>query len=87
MEDEILTIEEAAAMLKVEPAVVTDLLVSNELPGRHIGGAWRTTRRALVSYVDGVPLQAACCGPGECCPPGACCVPMAAEAEAATTAN
>jgi excisionase family DNA binding protein len=67
MDDEILTVDEAAAMLKVDATVVTDLLVSNELPGRHIGGQWRTTRRALVSYVDGVPLQAMCCAPGECC--------------------
>jgi hypothetical protein len=75
MDCEILTVEEAASMLKVGPQVVTDLLVSSELPGRHIGGAWRTTRRALVSYVDGVPLQTVCCTPSECCPPGECCAP------------
>ena len=70
MDNEILTVEEAAMMLKVDDQVVTDLLVSSELPGRHVGGAWRTTRRALVSYVDGVPLQVMCCPPGECCTPG-----------------
>ena len=75
MDNEILTVDEAAAMLKVSAQVVTDLLVSNELPGRHIGGSWRTTRRALVSYVDGVPLQSVCCVPGECCPPNECCTP------------
>ena len=52
--------------------------IASEIPGRIIDGSWRTTRRALVSFVDGVSLQAACCppggacGPGGCCPPGAC---------------
>ncbi len=73
MDNDILTVEEAASVLQVDVQVVTDLLVASELPGRHIGGAWRTTRRALVTYVDGVSSQMVCCPPGECCPPGDCC--------------
>lgn len=59
--DEVLTIEEAAEALKVTADVVTGLLEDGDLPGRPIGGEWRTTKRALVSYVDGVPLQMGCC--------------------------
>ncbi|MBI5093739.1 MAG: helix-turn-helix domain-containing protein [Candidatus Hydrogenedentes bacterium] len=66
MDDEILTVEEAAALLKSSPDVVLSLLMSSELAGRNIGGDWRTTRRALVSFVDGVPLQMACCTPDMC---------------------
>ena len=69
--DEILTVEEAAGLLKVAPDVVLNLLVSNDLPGRNIAGQWRTTTRALVSYVDGVPLQMSCCTPEMCCKPAA----------------
>lgn len=68
MSDEIFTVDEAAQFLKVAPDVVAGLLETNEVAGRRIGGEWRTTKRALVSYVDGVPLQVACCPPG-CCSP------------------
>jgi excisionase family DNA binding protein len=67
--DDILTVEEAAELLKVAPDIVLDLLMSSELPGRNIGGEWRTTKRALVSFVDGVPLQAECCLSDGCCAP------------------
>lgn len=89
MSDEVLTIDEAAAVLKVSPDIVGGLLDDGELPGRQIGGEWRTTKRALISYVDCVPLQMACCCPpvegsagasgqmaaANCCTPGdgACC--------------
>lgn len=71
MTDEVLTLEEAARFLKVQPAIVSDLLQDEELPGRQIAGEWRTTTRALVSFVDGVPLQQTiCCTPGsDCCTP------------------
>lgn len=59
--DEILTIDEAAQMLKVTPEIVKGLLEDGELPGRPVGGHWRTTTRALVGFVDSVPTQAACC--------------------------
>lgn len=50
--DEVLTIEEAAEVLKVTPEVVTGLLEDGDLPGRPVGGEWRTTKRALISFVD-----------------------------------
>lgn len=69
MDDDILTIDEAARYLKVSPEIVADLLKSSDLVGRTIGGEWRTTKRALLSFVDGVSLQGACCPPGMCCGP------------------
>jgi hypothetical protein len=69
VDDEILTVEEAAALLKVAPDIVTQLLLSSELAGRNIGGEWRTTKRALVSFVDGTSLQMSCCSPEMCCAP------------------
>ena len=71
MDSKILSVAEVAMLLKVPPELVVNLLQSNELPGRNIGGEWRTTMRALVSFVDGVPLQATCCVPDVCCTPGA----------------
>ncbi|MBI2433501.1 MAG: hypothetical protein HYV26_11585 [Candidatus Hydrogenedentes bacterium] len=73
MEWDILTVEEAARTLQVEPAIIVQLLESSELPGRLVAGTWRTTRRALTSFVDGVPLQAVCCTPMSCGP--MCCTP------------
>jgi hypothetical protein len=77
MDDAILTLDEAAGLLKVAPETLADLLMSGEVAGRNIGGEWRTTRRALAYFVDGgVGSQAACCPPGMCCGPHAaegCC--------------
>lgn len=69
MEREILTVEEAADMLGSTPEFIVELLSSNELPGRLVSGEWRTTKRALVSFVDGVPLVATCCTTDSCCTP------------------
>lgn len=71
MDNEILTVDEAAGLLKIAPELLLELLMSADLPGRNIGGAWRTTKRALVGFVDGLDQQAGCCGPGMCCTPGA----------------
>ena len=69
MESEILTLNEAATVLKAEPDTLEALLAAGEIAGRHIGGEWRTTLRALVCYVEGVAIDAPCCPPGACCPP------------------
>ena len=70
MDDEILTVDEAARLLKAPAESVLQLLLSNELAGRNIGGEWRTTKRALISFVDGAPLQSSCCSSDMCCTPG-----------------
>jgi len=71
MDDEILSVEAAAGLLKVAPATVIGLLMSSELAGRNVGGQWLTTKRAIVTFVDGLSTQAGCCGPGMCCVPNA----------------
>ena len=71
MDDEILTVEEAACLLKIAPETVLGLLMASDLAGRNIGGEWRTTKRALVGFVDGIGLSTSCCGPGMCCPSAA----------------
>ncbi len=75
MSDKILTIEEAAKRLKVAPDIVGGLLESGELPGRQIGGEWRTTSRALLGYIDGISTQGGCC-----------CIPVAADGSTAGVA-
>ena len=85
--DKVLTLEEAAKFLKVAPEAIADLLESGELPGRQIAGKWRTTKRAVISFVDGVPLQPmVCCTPTTCCPDAeqtadgtACCTPTSGD--------
>lgn len=47
---EILTIEEAAKLLRLNPQVVGRKLRSGELPGRQIGTVWRLSRKALESF-------------------------------------
>ena len=80
--ESILRLEDAAELLKVSEDVIQGLLESGEIPGRQIGGDWRTTTRAIVSYVDGVPLGVSCCttdASGMCCVTSegstVCCVP------------
>ena len=48
---EVLTVEQAAALLQVEPAEVTALAEAGELPGRRIGEAWRFPRAALLEWL------------------------------------
>ena len=54
MTDEILTVEQAAEFLKLSPQTVWAMLKSGDLPGRQVGRKWRTTRRALLHYIDGL---------------------------------
>jgi excisionase family DNA binding protein len=48
---EVLTVEQAAALLQVEPDVVTELAEAGELPGRKLGDAWRFPRAALLDWL------------------------------------
>lgn len=81
MDNEILTADEAAQLLQVTPETVVDLLKSSELPGRKVGGQWRTTKRALVHFIDGLSE-----GGSMCCPPGMCC-PAPSAKPSATAGN
>jgi excisionase family DNA binding protein len=59
--DEVLTTEEAAELLQVEPGDVTALAEAGDLPGRKIGEEWRFLRRAVLAWLGGggPPDQAA----------------------------
>ena len=54
MTDEILTIEDAAKFLKLSPATVRQFLKNGVIPGRQVGRKWRTTKRGLLNYIDGL---------------------------------
>ena len=48
---EVLTLEEAAAFLRVPEASLTALAVKNAVPAQEIAGEWRFLRRALVDWL------------------------------------
>jgi excisionase family DNA binding protein len=50
---EVLTSEQAAELLAVEPAALLELAEQGELPGRQIGGEWRFSRSALLAWLGG----------------------------------
>jgi len=71
MNDQVLTLDEAAEFMKVDVGLVSRLLESKELPGRLLGDEWRTTTRAIVGFVDQIPSQMTCCTTED----GVCCMP------------
>jgi excisionase family DNA binding protein len=50
---EVLTVEQAAELLQVEPADVAALAEAGELPGRKIGDSWRFLRSAVLTWLGG----------------------------------
>jgi excisionase family DNA binding protein len=58
-EPDVLTLEEVAELLAVEPAAVERLAGSGELPGRRIGEAWRFARAAVLAWLAHAPLEPA----------------------------
>jgi excisionase family DNA binding protein len=48
---EVLTPDEAAELLQVDPDVVLDLACEGELPGRELAGEWRFARAALLAWL------------------------------------
>jgi excisionase family DNA binding protein len=49
---EVLTLDQAAALLQVDAEVVTELAEKGELPGRKLGDAWRFPRAALLEWLS-----------------------------------
>jgi excisionase family DNA binding protein len=50
-EPDVLTLEEVAELLAVEPDTVAELAAAGELPGRKIGEAWRFARAAVLDWL------------------------------------
>jgi excisionase family DNA binding protein len=48
---EVLTLEQAAALLQVEPAAVAALAHTGEVPARRVGEQWRFSRAALIAWL------------------------------------
>ena len=51
--DEVLTLEQLASLLQVDPDVVRGLARRGELPGRKVGREWRFSRRAVLEWLRG----------------------------------
>jgi excisionase family DNA binding protein len=52
-EPEVLTLQEAADLLRVDPGIVRELAEGGELPGRRLGGDWRFSRQGLLQWLGG----------------------------------
>jgi excisionase family DNA binding protein len=50
---EVLTVDQAAELLQVQPDDVRALADAGELPGRRIGEEWRFLRRAVLAWLGG----------------------------------
>jgi excisionase family DNA binding protein len=55
-EEEVLTVGEAADLLKLSPYTVRELARRGELPGRKVGRGWRFIRGAIMDLVRTVPI-------------------------------
>jgi len=51
--DDVLTLDELAEMLKLDPGAVMVRVEAGELPGRRFGDQWRFSRRAVLAWLDG----------------------------------
>ena len=59
-EQEVLTLEEVASLLRLAPRVVRARARSGELPGRRFGEEWRFSRAAVLQWLSaGQPASAA----------------------------
>ena len=52
-EKEVLDLEEAAALLRLQPETVRGLAESRRIPARRIGNTWRFSRAALLAWLEG----------------------------------
>ena len=50
---EVLTLEQAAELLQVEPKQAAELAEAGEVPARKIGDSWRFSREALLAWLAG----------------------------------
>jgi excisionase family DNA binding protein len=51
--EEVLTLQEAAALLRVEPGDVETAIEKGELPARRLGQQWRLSRTAVLAWLQG----------------------------------
>ena len=51
--DAVLTLDEAAALLRVATDDIVERVEAGTLPGRRLGGEWRFSRTALLEWLNG----------------------------------
>ena len=52
MPDEIMTIQEVAAYLKIKEKTAYRLVAEGKIPGFKVGGAWRFRRAEIETWID-----------------------------------
>jgi len=55
--ERLLTLREAAEVLRLHPRTVREYLRRGELEGRVIGGRWRFRRKGLDAFYENAPRQ------------------------------
>lgn len=58
-EADVLTLAEAAKLLKLCEKTTGKLAKSGDLPARRVGNQWRLSRRAVLAHIEGETLPAA----------------------------
>ena len=48
---DVLTVDQLAEWLQVEPSAISELADSGDLPGRKLGGEWRFAREAVLAWL------------------------------------
>lgn len=50
---DIFTLQEAAAFLRLSDRTVWQLAADGQIPGRKVGAQWRFTRQQLLAFLEG----------------------------------
>ena len=50
---EVLTLEQLATLLELDPELVRGLAEKGEIPGRKLGDQWRFSRAAVLAWLAG----------------------------------
>jgi hypothetical protein len=77
---EVLDLEQAAALLHVDPALLSQMAQAREVPARRLGAAWRFSRSHLMDWLGGREIPAT----PETGKPGLSTAPAKAPSESAT---
>ena len=56
--DDVLTLDELAELLKLDPDTVMVRVDAGEVPGRRFGDHWRFSRHAVLAWLDGLDKPA-----------------------------
>ena len=59
VEGDVLTLAEAAKLLKLCEKTAGRLAKSGDLPAKRVGNQWRLSRRAVLAHIEGVALPTA----------------------------